>query len=101
MARRASARKVKIHSQYTYDQVADLLGVSVQTVRLWRRSGLRVLDSQKPHLILGFDLKDFLNKRAKKPERRLARDQFLCMTSNEAKRASGAIADYQCSDSRC
>jgi DNA-binding XRE family transcriptional regulator len=95
MARRVSARRVKIHSQYTYEQAADLLDVSVQTVRLWRRSGLQVLDSQKPHLILGFALKDFLNKRANKPERRLARDQFLCMTCNEAKRASGGMADYQ------
>ena len=94
MARRVSARKVKIHSQYTYEQAADLLGVSVQTVRLWRRSGLQVLDSQKPHLILGFALKDFLNKRTCKPGRRLARDQFLCMTCNAPKRAAEGIADY-------
>ncbi len=94
MARRVSARKVKVHSQYTYEQVADLLGVSVQTVRLWRRSGLQVLDSEKPHLILGFALKDFLKKRANKHERRLARDQFLCMACNEPKRPYGGIADY-------
>ncbi len=95
MARRVSARRVKIHSQYTYKQAADLLGVSVQTVRLWRRSCLQVLDSQKPHLILGFALKEFLNKRANKPERRLARDQFLCMTCNEAEQALGGMADYR------
>jgi hypothetical protein len=94
MSQRVSARRVKIHSQYTYEQAADLLGRSVQTVRQWRDLGLQVLDSQKPHLILGFALKDFLNKRANKPERRLARDQFLCMTCKEAKRASGGIADY-------
>lgn len=94
MARRVSARRVKIHSQYTYEQAAELLCVSVQTVRLWRRSGLHVLDSQKPHLILGFALKDFLNKRNNKPERRLVRDQFLCMTCNMPKRAADGIADY-------
>lgn len=94
MARRVSARRVKIHSQYTYEQAADLLEVSVQTVRLWRRSGLQVLDSQKPHLILGFALKDFLNKRSNKPERRLARDQFLCMACNTPRRAADGIADY-------
>ncbi len=94
MAKRVSARKIKIHNQYTYEQAADVLGVSVQTVRLWRKSGLDVLDSQKPHLILGFALKDFLNKRANKPERRLARDQFLCMTCNVPRRAYGGMADY-------
>lgn len=95
MARRVSVRRVKVHSQYTYESAADLLGVSVQTVRLWRKSGLQVLDSQKPHLILGFALKDFLNKRKTKPERRLARDQFLCMTCALPRRAYGGIADYQ------
>lgn len=94
MAKRVSPRKIKIHNQYTYDQVADALGVTVQTVRLWRQSGLVVLDSQKPHLILGFELKDFLKKRSSKPERRLARDHFLCMTCNASRRAYGGMADY-------
>ena len=94
MAKRVSTRKVKIHNQYTYDEAADALGVSVQTVRLWRRAGLPVLDSQKPHLILGHALKDFLHKRVNKPERRLARDQFLCMTCNAPRRALGGMADY-------
>lgn len=94
MAKRVSSRKVKIHNQYTYEQAADVLCVSVQTVRLWRQSGLPVLDSRKPHLILGFALKDFLDKRANKPDRRLARDQFLCMTCNAPRRAYGGMADY-------
>jgi hypothetical protein len=45
-------------------------------------------------LILGFALKDFLNKRSNRPERRLARDQFLCMTCNAPRRAYGGMADY-------
>ena len=94
MAKRVSARKIKIHNQYTYEQVADALGVSVQTVRLWRLAGLPVLDSQKPHLILGFALKDFLTNRSMKAERRLARDQFLCMACDAPRRAYGAMADY-------
>ncbi len=94
MAKRISARKIKIHNQYTYEQAANVVGVSVQTVRLWRQTGLEVLASQKPHLILGFALKDFLNKRANRPERRLARDQFLCMTCNAPRRAYGGMADY-------
>jgi DNA-binding XRE family transcriptional regulator len=94
MAKRVSPRKIKIHSQYTYEQLADALGVSVQTVRSWRPEGLEVLVSQKPHLILGFAIKEFLNKRSNKPERRLARDQFLCMTCNAPRRAYGGMADY-------
>ena len=95
MAKRISPRRIKIHNQYTYEQAADALGVSVQTVRLWRLSGLTVLVSQKPHLILGYALKEFLTKRAHKPERRLARDQFLCMACNAPRRAYGGMADYR------
>ena len=95
MAKRVSARRIKIHSQYSYEQAADVLGVSVQTLRSWRYDGLPVLDSQKPHLILGFALKDFLTKRASKPERRLAADQFLCMACHAPTRAYGGMADYQ------
>jgi hypothetical protein len=94
MAKRISARRIKIHNQYTYEQVADLLGVSVQTVRLWRLSGLIVLDSQKPHLILGFALKDFLIARSNKAERRYAQDEFLCMRCDAPRRAYGGMADY-------
>jgi hypothetical protein len=94
MARRASPRKIKTHNQYTYEQAADALGVSVQTVRMWRKAGLPVLASQKPHLILGFALKDFLNSRSNKTKRRLARDQFFCMACNAHKRAYGGMADY-------
>jgi DNA-binding XRE family transcriptional regulator len=94
MGKRVTARRIKTHAQYTYDQAADALDVSSQTVRVWRGAGLVVLDSQKPHLILGFALKDFLNKRIKKPERRLARDQFLCMTCHTQRRAYGGMADY-------
>lgn len=94
MPKRVSARKIKIHNQYTYEQAADVLEVSVQTVRLWRGAGLAVLESQKPHLILGFALKDFLNNRAKKTKHRLAQDQFLCMACNAPRRAYGGMADY-------
>lgn len=62
MAKRVSAQRVKIHRQYTYEAAADVLGVTPQTVRAWRSAGLVVLDSQKPHLILGHDLKSFLQK---------------------------------------
>jgi len=95
MAKRVSARQIKTHAQYTYDQAAAALGVSVQTVRLWRGAGLNVLDSQKPHLILGFVLKDFLTKRANKTKRSLARDQFLCMACDVPRRAYGGMADYR------
>ena len=94
MAKRVSARRVKIHRQYTYDSAADALGVTVQTVRTWRPLGLAVLDSQKPHLILGHELKRFLETREPKARQRLAPDQFYCMSCRAPRVPYGAMADY-------
>lgn len=95
MAKRVSAQRVKIHRQYTYESAADALGVSVQTVRSWRKDGLVVLYSQKPHLILGHDLKRFIQDRRSKTTCELASDEFLCMVCRAPKRAYGAMADYE------
>lgn len=100
MAKRVSARRIKIHRQYTYESAADALGVTVQTVRGWRKEGLAVLNSQKPHLILGHDLKDFLDKRNPKTPGKLAPDHFFCMSCHASREAYGAMADYVPIDER-
>jgi DNA-binding XRE family transcriptional regulator len=94
MAKRVSARRVKIHRQYTYEATADVLGVTVQTVRAWREEGLLVLDSQKPHLILGHELKRFLDNRMPKKSCKLAPDEFFCMSCRAPRAPYGAMADY-------
>lgn len=94
MAKRVSARRVKIPRQYTYDSAADVLNVTVQTVRAWRPLGLAVLDSQKPHLILGYELKRFLDSRKPKTTCKLEPDEFYCVLCRAARTPYGAMADY-------
>lgn len=94
MAKRVSARGVKIHRQYTYEAAADVLGVTIQTMRGWRALGLAVLDSQRPHLILGHELKRFLESRTPKTRRKLAPDEFYCMSCRAPRGPYGAMADY-------
>ena len=94
MAKRVSARRVKIHRQYTYEATADALDVTVQTVRAWRQEGLVVLDSQKPHLILGHELKRFLDNRMPKTSCKLAPNEFFCMSCRAPRAPYGAMADY-------
>lgn len=95
MAKRVSSRSIKNQRQYTYEEAANVLGVSVQTVRGWRKVGLPVLDGQKPHLIIGEVLKGFLDHKYAKSGRTLAIDEFLCMRCRRPRRALGAMIDYK------
>ena len=72
MARRPSARGVKLHLNYTVDEAARATGNCKGTVRRWLKTGLPAITDQKPALILGGDLIDYLNaKRGRKQKCRL------------------------------
>lgn len=94
MARRVSTRGIKTHRQYTYEEAARVLGVSAQTVRSWRKLGLVVIDDQKPHLIVGACIKEFLTSRAAKHNLKLQANEFKCLRCNAARNAWGGLADY-------
>ena len=61
--RRPNRRAIKQHYSYTSEEAARVLGVSKGTVRRWMKDGLPCLTDQRPFLILGTDLRDFLKYR--------------------------------------
>ncbi|MDQ3246746.1 MAG: helix-turn-helix domain-containing protein, partial [Pseudomonadota bacterium] len=52
--------RVKVNRSYTVEEAAEAVGATPQTVRIWIKSGLLALEGQRPVLILGWALKDFL-----------------------------------------
>ena len=93
MAKRVSTRALKKHRHYTYEDAADALGVTAQTVRSWRAHGLRVLDEKRPHLMLGEDLIVFLKAR-QAPAERPAPGTFRCFSCREQTRPLDGVAFY-------
>ena len=93
MAKRVSARRIRKHRHYTYEDAADVLGVSVQTVRSWRDVGLAVMTEGRPHYILGEALIAFLDSR-KARSVKLTPDQMLCFACRKPKRPLGMMVDY-------
>jgi excisionase family DNA binding protein len=62
---RPNRRSIKIHRAYTVEAAARVTGCAKGTIRRWIKSGaLPAIIDQKPHLILGGDLKDYLKARA-------------------------------------
>lgn len=69
---RPLARGVKLHLNYTVEEAARVTGNCKGTVRRWLKEGLPALFDQKPALILGGDLIDYLKgKQGRKQKCRL------------------------------
>ncbi|MFN3252312.1 helix-turn-helix domain-containing protein [Roseibium album] len=77
--KRSSGHRIKIHRSYTVDEAARALKVCKGTVRRYLKDGLPCLNDQRPLLILGQDLKVFLDAR-RKPKQTCKIDQCFCMS---------------------
>lgn len=91
--RRPNRRAIKQHYSYTTEEAAAALGIAKGSVRRWLKAGLPHLADQRPFLILGSDLRDFLEKRDK-PKQRCRLHEFFCFRCREPKAAAGGLIDY-------
>lgn len=92
--RRASARRVKKHHNYTVEEAAETIGAHKNSVRRWIASkALPALTEMRPHLILGRDLHRFLT--APKPGAVTLRPgECYCVKCKEARRPALNMADF-------
>jgi hypothetical protein len=88
-----SRHRINIHRGYSVDEVARARGVTKGTVRRWTKSGLPAITDQKPLLILGEDLVEFLAKR-KAPSQRCSPFECYCVKCRAPRKPAGDIAEY-------
>lgn len=93
-SRHPNPKLAKIHRTYTVDEVARLLNVHKNTVRRWIKQGLSTVDSRKPTLLHGLDLREFHEKRRKNAKRPCKPGEMYCVKCREPRRPAGAMADY-------
>ena len=91
--RRPNRRAIKLHYSYTVEEAARTLGVCKGTVRRWLQKGLPHLSDQRPFLILGADLRDFLDQR-KRPKQKCELHQCRCFSCQVPKVPAGGMIDY-------
>lgn len=94
MAKRLSTRGIWKNRSYTYEQIADALRLSPQTVRKMKGQGLRVMEAARPHLILGADLIAFAKHRRFQTNVSLAADQLFCLRCRVAVRPLWMMVGY-------
>ena len=84
--RRPNYRLVKIHRNYTVEEIADLFGIHKNTVRGWIKNGLPLCDDRRPALILGGALANYLKTKKAKNKRTCNADQMYCLKCREPRK---------------
>ncbi len=96
--RHPNYRLVKIHRNYTVEDIAGLFGAHKNTVRQWIKAGLEPLDRRRPMLVHGSDLSAFLRDRKQKNKRPCQPGEVYCVRCRAAETArrgyGGLHADY-------
>jgi hypothetical protein len=92
--RHPNHRLVKIHRNYTVEEIADLFGIHKNTVRGWVKVGLATTDKKRPMLFLGDDLVAFLQLRRKRNKKVCRPGELYCVRCREPKPAGGDMAEY-------
>ena len=79
MAKRYNPNRCKINRNYTLSEIAVLYGVHKSTVKAWLRRGLKRIDNQRPYIILGRDLKQFIKDLRSINKRSCELGEIYCM----------------------
>jgi len=93
--RHPNPNHVKIHRNYTVEEIAKLFGKHKNTVRTWIKQGLPVSDNKRPTLILGRELAAFLQARRIKNKKTCQPGEIYCVKCREPRKPVAGMVEYQ------
>lgn len=92
--RHPNYRLVKIHRNYTVEEIAKLFDIHKNTVRQWIKEGLETINDKRPMLILGPVLMAFLQARRLKNKQTCKPGELYCVRCRAPRLPAGNMADY-------
>jgi hypothetical protein len=92
-SRHPNPRLVKIHRNYSVEDIARLFGIHKNTVRNWLKQGLAAIDDRRPILILGHELSRFLRERRQKAKKTCGPGRIYCIACRAPKVPAGKMAE--------
>jgi hypothetical protein len=87
-------RLAKIHRNYTMEEAARLYGLHRNTVRQWTKRGQPTIPGH-PVLILGRELRAFLQTRREQGKRHCGAGEMYCLPCREPRTPIEGMVEYQ------
>lgn len=88
MPKRYNTRLIRQRHSYDLEEIAELLNKDKRTCFRWIDEGLKVIDADsKPLLVMGFELKRFLEERRNKNKVSLKENEYFCLRCKKAVKA--------------
>lgn len=97
MAKKLNERLIRGDYSYTVEQIADMFGVCVTTVRRWiSDEGLERIPKVRPYLVHSSALRLFVARKNAKHKKPLKDNEMLCMKcqSQRVPKPASAIAEH-------
>ncbi len=86
-------RRAKHHYNYTVAEAAKLFGVHRNTVRTWIAAGLETVRTSQGLLLLGEDIRAFLDKRRRARRTRTPPGAIYCMRCRVPRQPAGGMIE--------
>jgi Helix-turn-helix domain len=93
--KRINPRLIKLHRSYTVEEAARTFGVHKNSVRSWIKSGLPTIDTARPVLVLGSELRGWLEKRRKEAKRPCQPGTLYCFKCRTPKPPALGMIEYR------
>ncbi len=95
MAKRLNPNLAKIHRNYTVEEAANLFKVHKNTIRSWIKNGLATNDDKRPVLILGSDLKIYLQEKRQSNKRQCRPFEIYCVRCRVPQIPAESMVDFE------
>lgn len=88
-------RRARAAQSYTVQDIAEIYGLHKNAVLRWIKEGLPVIDRQKPYLIHGGELAEYLRNKQSGRKHPCKPDEFFCFKCRAPRKAWENVADIQ------
>lgn len=86
--------KAKINRSYTFEELALVFGIHKNTVASWVKNGLPCLKERKPFLVLGSDIRTYLQAQRRNKKQKCKPNELFCMSCKKPVKPAENFVEY-------